>query len=82
MDKIHQCCHQKQEEVNQIPQERKETISTSKESNEYLLLLQHITTLSHLIYIPQRIQNHTNKTKQQHNHTTSCADAIAVSNHQ
>ena len=33
MDKIHQCCHQKQEEVNQIPQERKETMSTSKESN-------------------------------------------------
>ena len=34
MNKIHQYCHQKQEEVKQIPQERKETMSTSKESNE------------------------------------------------
>ena len=61
MDKIHKCHHKKQEEVDQIPQERKETVSTSKESDK--LLLQHITTLSHLI--PQRIQNHTNETKQQ-----------------
>ena len=29
MDKIHQHHHQKQEEVNQIPQERKATVSTS-----------------------------------------------------
>ena len=68
---IHQHCHQKQEEVDQIPQERKETLLTSRLSNEKLL--QHITTLSHLIYIPQRIQNHMNETKQQCNHTTSCA---------